>query len=227
MSPSITPGSDGAVHRRYTPVMAQRRFHYEQAFEHYLRANRVPYIAVDEAKKALVPSMARSKIESKGSEAVQAGSIKSFDFVVYAPHRERNLLVDIKGRMYGSRAAAGCLTNRRMESWVTLEDVSGLQRWQAMFGSGFEATFVFAYCLRQQPPDALFEELFTFGGKWYALREVPLDAYVKHMVPRSAKWGTVHLPKDAFHRISRSFSLRAGDDAAGRRSCSTPKLILC
>ena len=30
--------------------MAQRRFHYEQAFEHYLRANRAPYVAVDEAK---------------------------------------------------------------------------------------------------------------------------------------------------------------------------------
>jgi hypothetical protein len=38
--------------------MAQRRFHYEQAFEHYLRATRTPYIAVDEAKKALVPETA-------------------------------------------------------------------------------------------------------------------------------------------------------------------------
>ena len=35
--------------------MAQRRFHYEQAFEYYLRANRVPYVAVDEAKKSLLP----------------------------------------------------------------------------------------------------------------------------------------------------------------------------
>ena len=35
--------------------MAQRRFHYVQAFEHYLRANRIPYVAVDEAKKSLIP----------------------------------------------------------------------------------------------------------------------------------------------------------------------------
>ena len=36
--------------------MAQRRFHYEQAFEHFLRANRVPYLVVDEAKKTLLPA---------------------------------------------------------------------------------------------------------------------------------------------------------------------------
>lgn len=219
--------------------MAQRRFHYEQAFEHYLRANRVPYVAVDEAKKALVPMqgpdasdrLAGSSSGASGTADAErnqssGGSIKSFDFVVYAPQRERNLLVDVKGRMFGSKAAAGCLSNRRMESWVTLEDVSGLQRWQEIFGSGFEATFVFAYCLRQQPPDALFEELFTFANKWYALREVPLEAYRREMVARSRKWGTVHVPREAFNRISRPFSLRAA--SAGRRpSCTSSQVVLC
>ena len=33
--------------------MAQRRFHYELAFEHYLRAKAIPYVAVDEAKRSL------------------------------------------------------------------------------------------------------------------------------------------------------------------------------
>ena len=32
--------------------MAQRRFHYEQAFERYLRQHAIPYVAVDEAKRA-------------------------------------------------------------------------------------------------------------------------------------------------------------------------------
>lgn len=35
--------------------MAQRRHHYEQAFEAFLRDQRIPYVAVNEAKKALVP----------------------------------------------------------------------------------------------------------------------------------------------------------------------------
>ena len=35
--------------------MAQRRHHYEAAFEGYLRQRRIPYVAVDEAKKSLLP----------------------------------------------------------------------------------------------------------------------------------------------------------------------------
>ena len=174
--------------------MAQRRFHYEQAFEHYLRANRVPYIAVDEAKKALLPS----------GDPLDA--IKSFDFVVYGRHC--NLLVDVKGRMFGT--ARGPLTsNRRYESWVTVDDVDGLARWQRLFGPDFEAVFVFIYCLRQQPPDALFDEVFSYGDRWYALREAPLAAYRRSMIPRSRRWQTVHVPSAAFQRISRPFSVRS------------------
>lgn len=187
--------------------MAQRRFHYEQAFEHYLRANRIPYVAVDEAKKALVPPPA----SPAGSE-----TIKSFDFVVYP--EGRSLLVDVKGRMYGSATSATSESGRRLESWVMQEDVDGLAHWQELFGSDFEAVFVFIYCLRQQPPDALFEEVFTFGDRWYALRETALADYARDMVPRSARWGTVHVPAAAFARISRPFSARgpkALDSACG------------
>lgn len=189
--------------------MAQRRFHYEQAFEHYLRANRIPYVAVDEAKKSLLPKTA-------AGEPAAPLKLKSFDFVVYAA--DRNLLVDVKGRMFGTTAAKSSLSDRRLESWVTIDDVDGLSKWQELFGSGFEATFVFAYCLRQQPPDALFEECFSHGGKWYALREVPLAAYRREMVTRSQRWKTVHLPTEAFARISRPFSARqeAGSGSSGR-----------
>ena len=177
--------------------MAMRRFHYEQAFEYYLRTHRVPYVAVDEARKALLPHD-----EAPGSLA----TIKSFDFVVYAP--KGKYLVDIKGRMFGTRTSPRSLSNSRMESWVTREDVEGLEQWQKLFGEDFRPIFVFAYCLRQQPPDALFEEIFTFGDKWYALREVDLRDYRQEMVPRSQRWQTVHVPKEAFLRISRPFSVR-------------------
>ena len=33
--------------------MADRMVHYEAAFEHYLRERGIPYVAVDEAKKAM------------------------------------------------------------------------------------------------------------------------------------------------------------------------------
>ncbi len=183
--------------------MAQRRFHYEQAFEHYLRANRIPYIAVDEAKKALLPATAKKK----AAQSVDAlASLKSFDFVVYAPHG--NLLVDVKGRMFGATRTNNPQSNRRYESWVTQDDVESLTRWQELFGRDFTAVFVFAYCLRQQPPDALFDELFAFNDRWYALREVRLAEYVGEMTERSKNWKTVHVPREAFLRISQPFRAR-------------------
>jgi hypothetical protein len=159
---------------------------------------------VDEAKKALMPAAGKSQ---KHSVPAIARSLKSFDFVVYAPHG--NLLVDVKGRMFGSASSANTTSNRRYESWVTQDDVDSLTQWQKLFGSDFTAVFVFAYCLKQQPPDALFDELFAFGDKWYALREVDLDQYVQRMVRRSGSWQTVHVPAKAFSQISRPFLARA------------------
>ena len=211
--------------------MAQRRFHYEQAFEHYLRANRIPYVAVDEAKKALLPACTGATGgvgEDVGGLAGSAGAnaggnvggaIKSFDFVVYA--EARNLLVDVKGRMFGSASSRSSLSNRRFESWVTLEDIDGLQQWQELFGGDFEAVFVFAYCLRQQPPDALFESVLSHGGRWYALREVNLADYRRHMVRRSEKWGTVHIPAKAYGRISRPFMIHPPS------ACGRPDRAIC
>lgn len=191
--------------------MAQRRFHYEQAFEHFLRANRIPYVAVDEAKKALMPAAGKSRRRTeKDDEPRGRGSpaaLKSFDFVVYAP--ERSLLVDVKGRMFGSGKSINPHSSRRYESWVTSDDVESLQHWQKLFGSDFQAIFVFAYCLKQQPPDALFEELFAFGERWYALREIALDDYTRTMVKRSDKWQTVHVLAEEFARISRPFSVKS------------------
>ena len=164
--------------------MAQRRFHYEQAFEAYLRANRIPYIAVDEARKSLLPA----------DQPLPA--LKSFDFVVYGPDGI-NRLIDVKGRLFKG--------GRRLESWVTLDDIDGLGYWEQLFGSAFRAAFVFIYCLQDQPPDALFEQVFTYSDRWYVLREIELASYRRDMVPRSAKWRTVHLSSSSFQQRSRPF----------------------
>ena len=57
--------------------MANRRFHYDRAFEHYLRANAIPYVAVDEAKRALAPGI------DKGATL----KLKSFDFATSSDAR--------------------------------------------------------------------------------------------------------------------------------------------
>lgn len=214
--------------------MAQRRFHYEQAFEHYLRSNRVPYVAVDEARKSLVPTNI--------GRTAPLESLKSFDFVIYGP--EGNLLIDVKGRKcrlpkarlrqtpthgdtHCSRTSSGTPTAAtrtaigtatllpgRLESWVPLEDVDSLAEWQRLFGDGFKAMFVFAYWCAAQPPDALFQEVFQFRDRWYALRGVELDRYRRCMKTRSAKWKTVHVPTASFAEISEPFSFHRGPEPA-------------
>jgi hypothetical protein len=176
--------------------MTQRRHHYEQAFEHYLRDRRVPYVAVNEARKALVPETASSRLGSKDA------SLKSFDFVLYG--EPTNLLAEIKGRKVGGRPseAGAPPTRSRLESWVTRDDVDSLLEWESLFGDGFRSLFVFVYWCDVPPPGSLFQEIFEFQGRWYALRGIEVADYAAHMKTRSPRWGTVHLPTEAFERLS-------------------------
>lgn len=175
----------------------QRRHHYEQAFEAYLRRRRIPYVAVDEAKKALLPPSGTVRDE-------HGVALKSFDFVIYG--ESSNLLVECKGRRVLPRVgrcdAARPPKPARLECWVTREDVDSLVRWERLFGGSFAAAFVFVYWCDELPPDALFEEIFEFGGRWYAIRCVRLSDYREFMRVRSAKWGTVDLPQPVFDRVS-------------------------
>jgi hypothetical protein len=158
--------------------MAQRRFHYDQAFEHYLRANAIPYVAVDEAKRAL-------------SNKQMPTAIKSFDFVVYSESGS-NLLVDVKGRKHSGK------TGNALQNWVTREDVKSLNKWASIFGDGFEPAFAFLFWCESQPPDALFQEIFQFGSKWYAILALRVADYQPHMKKRSEKWDTVSIPARTF-----------------------------
>lgn len=169
--------------------MAQRRFHYELAFEHYLRARAVPYVCVDEARKAL-----------HGPK-----KLKSFDFVVYRDPGP-NLLIDVKGRKHSGR------TGRQLHNWVTADDVADMLQWRRVFGEGFTAVFVFLYWCEAQPPDALFHEIFSHRDRWYSVMAVEVEAYRQAMTQRSSKWKTVHVPAATFARIARPLDeiLRSG-----------------
>ena len=190
--------------------MAQRRHHYERAFEAYLRQRRIPYVAVNEARKALLPPGARLRLDGAGDAGAD---LKSFDFVVYGDNT--NLLIEIKGRKVPARKSPGA--GARLESWVTLDDVASLRAWQRLFGPGYEGAFVFVYHCENQPPDALFQEVIEHDRRWYALRAISLDDYAASMKTRSPRWRTVDLPRAAFDRISRPFS---GPDPASDRPLS-------
>lgn len=196
--------------------MAQRRHHYEQAFESYLRHERIPYVAVNEARKALVPAA--------GADA--AASLKSFDFVVYGAGL--NLLAEVKGRRLPPRSTrqAGSRTSvRRLESWVHADDVSSMLEWERLFGPEFKAVFIFLYWCDELPGDGLFEEIIEHRNRWYALRAVGVAEYQRHMRVRSPRWGTVHLDAASFGRLSHPFrgSLSAAESPlAGTGAIGSP-----
>jgi hypothetical protein len=159
--------------------LADRSVHYEVAFEAYLRERAVPYVAVDEAKKALFNS----------------GSLKSFDFVVYGKSGA-NLLVDVKGRK--------CATNsrsRNFQTWVPQEDIDDLMQWEQVFGEGFSGLLLFAYWI--DPPIAPEEGMFLHKNSWYWFFGINLTEYRNRMRVRSPKWKTVALSSSDFRELAR------------------------
>lgn len=180
--------------------MAQRRHHAERAFESLLRARRIPYVAVNEARKALAP----------GPIPTVDGTLKSFDFIVYG--RSTNLLIEVKGRTIppGTPNRPGT----RMDCWVTRQDLEALRAWQDLFGPGYEAVFVFMYACPGVPPDGIFGEVLEHQGDWYTVRAISLDDYQPRARVRSDRWGTVDLPRADFERLSRPFSHEPGLEAS-------------
>ena len=167
--------------------MAHRSVHYEAAFEDYLRAKGLPYVAVDEAKKAIFAGAA----------------VKSFDFLVYSSSGA-NLLADVKGRkfpdaIHGRKRGA----SRVWENWVTREDVESLIEWEKVFGRDFQAVLVFAYWLQGPPQRSPFDDVHVYREKHYAFVAVGLSDYVTVARPRSARWQTLSVPAKEFSQLAR------------------------
>ncbi|PHQ81275.1 MAG: hypothetical protein COB69_04525 [Phycisphaera sp.] len=192
--------------------MGQSRHHYESAIEFHLRDRRIPFISVNEARRTLLPADADIHVTQPGPDGPRKSHIKSFDHVIYG--EPTNLLVDIKGRKVKSGRTAA--TIGRLESWVTEDDIAALGKWEILFGEGFRAAFVFVYWCEDQPPDALFQEIFEHHGRWYAVRSVLLDAYQREMVPRSKRWRTVSVPTARFEEISAPLTTSPSTEFCGK-----------
>lgn len=151
--------------------------HYEAAFEDYLRTRGVPYVAVDEAKRASFRDV----------------QIKSFDFIVYSAS-QTNWLVDIKGRRWAARPGSA---RPSWQNWVTQADLDALEQWQIVFGEGFRALLVFAYWIDADalPPA---EIAHSFRALRYVFACMPLDEYKGLARLRSPKWETVNIPVREF-----------------------------
>lgn len=159
-----------------------RSNHYEAAFEAYLQWHRLCYVAVDETRRARLGD----------------GRVKNLDFIVHGEGGAR-LLIDVKGRRY-----PGSGGRRVWECWSTRDDIDGLERWQELFGAGWQGLLVFAYHLLPDvslPDDT--DDLWTWHGRRYLLRAIAVSDYRQHLRVRSPRWGTVGLPSAVFRQLVR------------------------
>ncbi len=164
--------------------MTRRYIHYEAAFEDLLRATGTPYIAVDEAKRAIFAG----------------AKIGSFDFLVYGPSGTR-FFVDIKGRKFPYDTRGG---RRYWENWVPREDLDDMVCWEEVFDDGFVGLLVFAYWLldpkgRWPVPETA---IHPFRGEQYAFLAVTLADYRAHCRRRSPKWDTVSIATATFRKLA-------------------------
>jgi hypothetical protein len=160
--------------------MANRDNHYEAAFEEWLRWRRLPYVAVDEAKRS----------------RWAGGSIKSLDFIV-SPPAAPGWLIDVKGR----RFPAG-RQKHYWKNWSTRDDLHSLAHWERLFGGQFGGLFVFAYNVVGDRSPLPRESLFAFRGGMYGFLAVPLADYARHARPISPRWDTLAMPTAAFRQLA-------------------------
>ena len=104
--------------------MAQRRHHYEYAFERFLRDQRVPYISWTKPRNRCCPIGRGSRARGMARHPARSRTLISS-----STGDGGNLLVEVKGRRLPKiRLKDGAPAKPRMESWVTLEDIEALQR---------------------------------------------------------------------------------------------------
>ncbi len=160
---------------------------YEAAFEAYLQAQRLCYVAVHEGRRTFLGN----------------SRVKNLDFIVHG-EGGLGLLVDIKGRRYPGGPPGK--PRRVWESWATEDDVDGLARWAEIFGQGYCGLFVFAYRLAADVEPALdLGDLWEYRGERFLLRAVTVDDYRDRQRVRSPRWNTVALSSEDFKATARPF----------------------
>jgi hypothetical protein len=160
--------------------MAKRDNHYEAAFEAFLRCRQIPYVAVDEKKRALLGD----------------ASLKSLDFIVSTP-LGTSWLVDVKGRRFPTGEQ-----KQYWKNWSTRDDVRSLTAWERLFGRSFSGLFVFAYEVVGDRAPVSPDQLFEFGGRLYGFVGVRLADYAAQAHAISSAWDTLAMPTNRFRAVA-------------------------
>lgn len=161
--------------------MAKRDNHYEAAFEAYLRARHVPYVAVDETKRSLLSE----------------GTLKNLDFIVTPPRSATSWLADIKGRRFPTGRQ-----KQYWKNWSTSDELQSLARWEQLLGANFTGLLVFAFHVVGDLAPLPAEQLFRFRGELYGFVGMRLHHYASYSHVISPKWDTVAVPAAKFRELA-------------------------
>lgn len=161
--------------------MAKRDNHYEAAFEAFLRARHIPYVAVDETRRSLAPHE----------------SLKNLDFIVSPLEVGRSWLVDVKGRRFPSGRR-----KQYWKNWCPRDELKSLASWELLFGPGASGLIVFAYHLVADQSPLPPEHCFAFRDQLYAFVGIRLEHYASWARTLSPKWDTVMVPTVRFRQLA-------------------------
>ena len=159
---------------------------YEVALEAFLRAEKIPYIAVDERRRSLYG----------------AGSLKNLDFIATPPGAEMSWLIDVKGRRFPSGRK-----NRYWKNWTTTDDLQSLSQWQQLLGSQFRGMLVFVYDVVGDLAPVPERLLFEHNERIYAFIGIRLDLYLAWARKISPRWKTMSMPAKAFRQLAEPLQL--------------------
>ncbi len=203
--------------------MVKRHNHYEAAFEDYLRAERIPYVAVNEQRRAieregtlknldfiLSPDQEFQKTnkDSKniegvpntrkacGLDACELKNKNQQNILIPTTLNQTQWLIDIKGRRFPSGS-------QYWRNWTTRDEIDSLDRWCNRFGKGFDAALVFTYQLVGERSPVPVEQVHYFRNQAYAFVAVRLYDYWLASQTLSTSWETISVPTAKFRQIAR------------------------
>jgi hypothetical protein len=146
-------------------ALMDRSNHYEAAFEAFLRARGVGFVAVDEARRTLLGD----------------ADVKSLDFIVVGPHDAR-LVVDVKGRRFPGGPSGQ--PRKVWQNWSTEDDLDGLGRWAHHFGPDFRGVLA-TYLMRAVEATAYRSRMKPRSRRWGTVHLATAD-YRELVLPFSA-----------------------------------------
>jgi len=181
--------------KRFLSRMAKRDNHYEHAFEAYLRSWQLPYVSVNEQRRAVYRESCEREAGALPSIHLRDKTLKSLDFIV-SPGGGRSWLVDVKGRRFPSG-------DQYFKNWSTRDDLESLARWQTVFGPQFHSLLMFAYEIVGERSPLPSDQLFEHRSRLYAFIGVHLHHYSSWCRTISPKWQTVAVSPKLFRQLAR------------------------